>query len=67
MQQRTGGIGLFTGDGEMRRLMRAHGWSANPLGPVEGWPQSLKTIVGILLDSRYALWLGWGPDFTFFL
>jgi hypothetical protein len=31
-----------------------------------GWPQELKTAVRIMLDSRYAMWLGWGPEFTFF-
>ena len=31
-----------------------------------GWPQSLKTAVRIMLDSRYAMWLGWGPELTFF-
>jgi hypothetical protein len=36
------------------------------VGPVAGWPQSLKTIVRTMLDSRYAMWLGWGLDFTFF-
>ena len=35
-------------------------------GPIIDWPQSLKTVVRIMLDSRYAMWLGWGPEFTFF-
>src|SRR3954468_24048690 len=66
MRERTDSIDLFAGDGEMSRLMRAHAWSATPLGPAEGWPQSLKIIVRTMLDSRYAMWLGWGADFTFF-
>ena len=36
------------------------------LGPAVAWPQSLKTSCGRSLDSRYAMWLGWGPEFTFF-
>src|SRR6185437_14942165 len=28
--------------------------------------QSLKTIVRVMLDSRYAMWMLWGPDITFF-
>ena len=52
--------------GEMSRLVAAFDWSATPVGPASGWPRSLKTVVRILLDSRYAMWLGWGPDFTFF-
>ena len=41
-------------------------WAQTPLGPVETWPQSLRTVVRILLTSRYAMWMGWGPDLTFF-
>src|SRR5579871_787212 len=57
---------LFAGESEMSRLMRSHNWSASPVGPVETWPRSLKIAVRILLGSRYAMWLGWGRDFTFF-
>src|SRR5262249_50210395 len=45
---------------------RTFDWSATPVGPVGVWPQSLKTAVCIMLSSRYAMWLGWGPEFTFF-
>ena len=52
--------------GEMGRRMRAFDWTATPLGPPQAWPQSLKTVVRILLDSRYAMWMLWGPELTFF-
>jgi PAS domain S-box-containing protein len=55
----------FAGTGEMCRLLRAHDWAATPLGPVRTWPQSLQVTVRIMLGSRYAMWLGWGPDLTF--
>ena len=29
------------------------------------WPQSLRTVVNILLSSRYAMWMAWGPELTF--
>jgi PAS domain S-box-containing protein len=50
----------------MGARMRAHDWSATPLGPAETWPQSLRTVVRILLTSRYQMWMAWGPDLTFF-
>ena len=53
------------GAGEMARLMRTFDWTKTALGPPDGWPQSLKTAVRIMLDSRYAMWLGWGPNLTF--
>src|SRR4051812_7447055 len=50
---------------EMRRLVAAFDWAATPLGPMNEWPQSLKTPVDILLTSRFAMWMGFGPALTF--
>src|SRR3984957_1818803 len=57
---------FLAGGGEMGERMRALDWGKTPLGPAEGWPQSLKTIVRVMLDSRYAMWMLWGPELTFF-
>ena len=57
---------VFIGDSEMARLMRAHDWAATPLGPVSGWARSLKVALGLLLTSRFEMWLGWGDDIQFF-
>ena len=35
-----------------------------PLGEPQLWPQSLKTAVGILLNSGYPMYIAWGPHFT---
>lgn len=48
--------------GEMGALMRTHAWSTTPLGPVEAWPQSLKTMVAFILRSPLAMALLWGED-----
>lgn len=45
----------------MGALMRSINWTSSPLGPVAGWPQSLRTAVSILLNSRYPMFLFWGP------
>jgi signal transduction histidine kinase/CheY-like chemotaxis protein len=39
-------------------------WMATPLGPRAEWPQSLETAVRILLTSRFAMWMAWGPELT---
>jgi PAS domain S-box-containing protein len=52
--------GCLASGGEMGALMRAMDWSQTPLGPVENWPQSLRTAVGIMLSSRYAMFVWWG-------
>jgi PAS domain S-box-containing protein len=57
---------FLAGGGEMGARMRALDWSRTPLGSVVGWPQSLKTVVRVMLDSRYAMWMLWGPELTFF-
>src|SRR5579859_6439082 len=45
----------LAGGGELGALMRALEWSATPIGHVEGWPQSLRTAVGICLASRFPI------------
>ena len=57
---------FLAGGGEMGALMRARDWTGTPLGPPETWPQSLRTVIRILLTSRYQMWMGWGPELSFF-
>src|SRR4029077_2818083 len=56
----------LVGGGEMGERIRNFDWCNHPLGPPDRWPQSLKTIIRIMLTSRYAMWMGWGPEFYFF-
>ena len=53
---------VFAGDSEMASRMRSLDWSATPLGPVEQWPQDLRTSVRIVLDSARALEQERGPE-----
>lgn len=57
---------VFRADQEIGRDLAAVDWAATPLGPVEDWPQSLRTAVDILLSSQFSMWMGWGPELTFF-
>jgi PAS domain S-box-containing protein len=59
-------LDFLAGGGEMGERMRALDWTTTTLGPPALWPQSLKTIVRVMLDSRYAMWMLWGPELTFF-
>jgi PAS domain S-box-containing protein len=45
--------------------MRAHDWSESPLGPPELWPQSLRTVVGLLLQSQFPMFVAWGEALGF--
>jgi len=56
----------MTGGGEMGALMRAKDWSKTPVGPVNIWPQNLKSTIRTILHSKFAMWLWWGPELTQF-
>ena len=42
----------LVGGGELGALIRAKDWAATPLGPIDDWPQSLRSAVSILLPSK---------------
>lgn len=46
----------------MAARIRAHNWAATPLGPIDGWPQSLRTLVDLLLAAPSMTSLLWGPQ-----
>ncbi len=56
----------LSGGGEMGRLIRSKDWSNTPLGPRDRWPQALKTVLRVVLGSRYRMFLWWGRDLTKF-
>jgi PAS domain S-box-containing protein len=53
---------FLQGGGELGQRIREHNWSNTPLGPVETWPQSLRTCIRIMLTSRQPIWIGWGKE-----
>jgi PAS domain S-box-containing protein len=58
-------LNWLAGGGELGALMRANDWAATALGPVGRWPQSLRTAVSILLNSRHPMFVAWGPRLNF--
>ncbi|MEP6951844.1 MAG: PAS domain S-box protein [Ginsengibacter sp.] len=57
---------FLSGGGEMGALTRAKDWSKTPVGLVKGWPQSLRTALGIVLNSKFPMFLWWGPQLICF-
>ena len=53
---------FLEGGGVSGELARSIDWAGTPLGPPAAWPQSLKTIVGVILQSRHPMFLWWGPE-----
>ena len=46
----------------MGERMRALDWRFTALGPLEKWPQSLRSAVSICLGSRFPMVVLWGPQ-----
>jgi PAS domain-containing protein len=56
---------FLIGGGEVGALMRSRDWTESPLGPPATWPPSLRTIVELLLQSRFPMFVAWGPELGF--
>ncbi len=50
--------------GEMGARLRAHAWSATPLGPLGDWPRLLRTLAGVMVGSHQPMVIVWGPERT---
>ncbi|MGZ5134080.1 MAG: hypothetical protein ACXWCG_02975, partial [Flavitalea sp.] len=53
---------FLAGGGEMGQRIRDFDWANTPLGPISGWPQSLRTCIRIMLTSRQPIWIGWSKE-----
>ena len=53
---------FLAGKSAMARLMRAHDWSSSSVGNPRGWPQSLRSVVDVMLGSGFPMFVAWGPD-----
>ena len=58
-------LDFLTGGGHMGALMRSHDWSDSPLGEPPTWPQSLRSVVGMLLGSQFPMFVAWGGSLGF--
>jgi PAS domain S-box-containing protein len=47
------------------RVMVDVDWRQTPIGPPETWSAALRTVLQVVLASRYPMWLAWGPELTF--
>ena len=56
---------FLQGGGKMGERMRSLDWQGSPLGPPDGWPAALKTVVSLLLNSKFPMFVAWGPRLAF--
>ena len=49
---------------DMAERVRLHDWAATPLGPLDQWPDVLKTTVALCFASSFPQAIVWGPHLT---
>ncbi|MGY2685658.1 ATP-binding protein [Pseudomonas tolaasii] len=49
---------------DMAEQVRLHDWASTPLGPLEHWPDVLKTTVALCFASSFPQSIIWGPSMT---
>ncbi|MEO6540078.1 MAG: PAS domain-containing protein, partial [Ferruginibacter sp.] len=54
---------FLKGGGEMGELIRAKDWSKTSLGDPAEWPQCLCTMVGVMLDNPFGMYIAWGSEY----
>lgn len=57
---------FLAGGGEMGALMRAKDWTQTSMGAPNTWPQSLQTILAVILHSKFPMFVWWGPELICF-
>ncbi|WP_343228841.1 PAS domain S-box protein [Sphingobium sp. D43FB] len=48
--------------GELADMVRRVDWAGTPLGPIQTWPQSLRSAVNFVLGSQTAIVMLWGEE-----
>ena len=55
---------FLKGGGEMGELIRNKEWDKTPLGDPDNWPQSLRTMVSVMLENPFGMYIAWGKEYT---
>src|SRR3954469_7121664 len=50
------------GPQQMAARISGFDWSRTPLGPIDKWPISLKSVASMVLENRFPQTLFWGPE-----
>jgi PAS domain S-box-containing protein len=54
-------LAFLDGGGEMGERIRNHEWASTPLGALETWSYSLRTVVALMIRTSQPTYLAWGP------
>ncbi|RYG69385.1 PAS domain S-box protein [bacterium] len=53
---------LVAHESDMAERMRHFDWAATPVGPPSTWPVTLRVALGICLNSKFPMFVRWGPE-----
>lgn len=53
------------GNSKVGELLRTHDWSTSVVGDPSTWPLSLKSMVRLILHSKFPMFIAWGPELGF--
>jgi PAS domain S-box-containing protein len=56
---------FLTIEGKLGEMIRHFDWASTPLGQISDWPQSLKTTINLMLNSKNPVWIAWGSENIF--
>jgi two-component sensor histidine kinase/PAS domain-containing protein len=60
-----GSLAFLAGGGSLGEMIRTLDWSTSPLGPPEHWPAPLKSVVSLMLNSKFPMFVAWGDALGF--
>lgn len=66
LDSKQGPYSFLQGGGEMGELTRTYDWSKTSIGSPAYWSQSLRTLVNMMLTSRFPMLIFWGPELITF-
>ncbi|SFD02439.1 PAS domain S-box protein [Massilia yuzhufengensis] len=55
-------LSFLDNTGELGALIARFDWSRTSLGPIAGWPQSLRSTVSLILHSTFPIATMWGEE-----
>lgn len=58
-------LAFLKSKGNVGALMSAHNWQTSSLGHPSTWPRALRSMVKLMLDARFPMFVAWGPDLAF--
>ncbi|OLY91774.1 PAS domain S-box-containing protein [Cnuella takakiae] len=66
MVNKVSSLPFLKNGGEIGELMRTKDWSNTAVGTPDTWPQSLRTSINLLLNSKFPMFVWWGKELTTF-